>query len=878
MKRFESIEKGLEYYQQNPIEWAEDYLGVTLDPKQRDLLISLRDNERTDFKSGNEVGKCVEESEDILLWDGKRVRASDLVGTSFSILSIDKGFNLVKATAWAEDNGIKDVVRIVTSTGKAIIRTINHRIWTGKGIFKDGETSIIENVGWKESGKITKGDLVATPTAIPSRKYGPPVDEDKIRLAAYLIGDGGLTVGVTFSQIKGPLLDDFFEIVKKYKCTIRQNDKYTYSTVKPKGVKRNPIISLCREWGIFGKRGDKKFVPDFVWGLSNKQLSLFLSCLYATDGCATSYDRNYNGKRVLNCRIDYTSCSERLIKDIQILLLRFGITSFTRKRFNQYTYKGIKKLSSRPAWELSIRNKRDIILFADKIGIFSKEAQVEECKRIALLKRDHINKWWYERNIPDGYQWERVVSLERLGKKKTVSISVEKTHTFVTTFIEHNTFGMAVASLQSLYCYPPATVILTSSTDRQLNRQLFPEIKKLWHGAKVKLPGRIITKYIEVDPKGKWFMLGFATSEEAKFEGYHNKNIFLFFDESKGIRADIWRAGERLFRGKGVRCRWVAAGTPPLGPVGEFCQISLDPKKARLWNHITCSGWDSPRVDDEKCQEALDTYGEDNPFYISMVMGRIPLKTETAIIDLQNVAKAVERKIEYGNHIDEVSADIARGGEDETVISYRKGWKVFQDVFRGKDKTTWVVGRIKELLSRQGDAKEIPIRIDDIGVGGGVVDGLEAEGYYVVPINVARSAARDDIYYDLGTEIYAQLGIALRDNPIDIPDDPELISQLYSRVDTRLKQKGGKLLLKVLSKEELKKDPLHKGNPSPDRSDSLAMLLCEIPSPEERKGDDRHVGSTVVVRPAAGGWSGKRAGRGDSSPSGIPGMIAVRRR
>ena len=57
MKRFEAIEKALEHYQQNPIEWAEDVLGVTLDPKQKDLLISLRDNERTDFKTGNEVGK-----------------------------------------------------------------------------------------------------------------------------------------------------------------------------------------------------------------------------------------------------------------------------------------------------------------------------------------------------------------------------------------------------------------------------------------------------------------------------------------------------------------------------------------------------------------------------------------------------------------------------------------------------------------------------------------------------------------------------------------------------------------------------------------------------------------------------------------------------
>lgn len=485
-------------------------------------------------------------------------------------------------------------------------------------------------------------------------------------------------------------------------------------------------------------------------------------------------------------------------------------------------------------------------------------------------------KWAQQNPI----EWaEEVFGIKLDPKQRDLLISLrdnERTD-FKTGNEVGKTFGCSVASLQFLYCYAPSTVIITASTDRQIWRQFWPEVTRLIYGARYKLPGRVQTKYINVDPHGKWFLLGFATSDEARFEGYHNKNILLVFDESKGIRADIWRAGERLFRGEGVHKRWIAAGTPPLGPVGEFAQISVNPRKSRLWHHINCSGWDSLRVSDEKCQEALDTYGENHPFYVSMVLGRVPLKTETAILDLEDITLAAAREAECGDHIDEVAVDVARKGDDETVISYRKGWKVFQEIFRGKDKTTWCTLRIKKLLDAQGDAREIPIRVDDIGVGGGVTDQLMDEEYNAIPINVARNAVRSDLYYDLGTEIYAQLGKALKEKPISIPDDPELLAQLYSRVETKLKQKGGRLLFKILSKEELRRDPLHKGNPSPDRADSLAMLLCEIPPPEVPKGDSKLIGGNTYVRPARGGWSAKRKKKEETRDA-VPGVMRVGRR
>ncbi|MFK5282762.1 hypothetical protein ACI3PL_24665, partial [Lacticaseibacillus paracasei] len=46
-----------EAYRHDPVLWAEEYLGVQLWSKQKDILRSIRDNRKTAVAAGHGVGK-----------------------------------------------------------------------------------------------------------------------------------------------------------------------------------------------------------------------------------------------------------------------------------------------------------------------------------------------------------------------------------------------------------------------------------------------------------------------------------------------------------------------------------------------------------------------------------------------------------------------------------------------------------------------------------------------------------------------------------------------------------------------------------------------------------------------------------------------------
>ena len=409
------------------------------------------------------------------------------------------------------------------------------------------------------------------------------------------------------------------------------------------------------------------------------------------------------------------------------------------------------------------------------------------------------------------------------------------------------TYILAGIGVWFLICFGPrCSVIATSTTDRQLWRQFWPEVKTFYHNAPYTLPGRFLEKYWEINPTEKWFMIGFATRDEVNFEGWHNENILLIFDEAKGIIDPIWQGGERLLRGEGGIKKWIVAGTPPQAPIGEFCQLSLDPRKAANWKHLSCTGWESPRVSNKECQKSLDIHTKESPFYQSMVMGQIPTSSEETIINMEDVEAATQRTVAAGRDM-ALSIDVARQGPDETVITIRWGWKVKQEVYQGKDRTTWAVGRIKKILEPYEDRLDIPIFVDDTGVGGGVTDDLLLEDYNAIAINFGGASNDPDHYYDWGTEMFATLGKHFKDQPLSIPNDPLLKAQLWSRTKIFYRRKGGKIVAKILSKEELKKDDQFKGMKSPDRADSLALVFSGYPSTEKRdKG--RKVGSSCLIR------------------------------
>lgn len=198
-----------------------------------------------------------------------------------------------------------------------------------------------------------------------------------------------------------------------------------------------------------------------------------------------------------------------------------------------------------------------------------------------------------------------------------------------------------------------------------------------------------------------------------------------------------------------------------------------------------------------------------------------------------------------------IGCDVARFGDDKTVIGYKVDEKVeFWKRRSGQDTMKTADGIIElgeTLVRRYRYQKTIPVKVDDSGVGGGVVDRLRQikrnnperfEWLDVIPV-VFGQRIKHEFYHDSTTYMmsvvkkllmpYTEEGLP---KPVELvlPDDNDLIGQLSTRKYGMTEQSK----IRVESKEAMKKRGLH----SPDEADCV-LLLC-LPVKPKRKGDAKH--------------------------------------
>lgn len=200
-----------------------------------------------------------------------------------------------------------------------------------------------------------------------------------------------------------------------------------------------------------------------------------------------------------------------------------------------------------------------------------------------------------------------------------------------------------------------------------------------------------------------------------------------------------------------------------------------------------------------------------------------PDSAEDALIPLSKIQEAIDRSLPEGKQ-KELGGDVARHGGDKSVGIIRSGAKVLViEDWQGKD-TMQTAGRFRNMVN-----KETPMKIDVIGIGAGVVDRLDEDGYKVTGVNVASSPQDKEKFGSLRDEIFWGLRQRFMQDDIDIPMDKELIDQL-SEIRYSYNSRGQ---LKVESKDKMKK----RGLKSPDKADALALAFYNPPSEELAKID-----------------------------------------
>jgi len=188
-------------------------------------------------------------------------------------------------------------------------------------------------------------------------------------------------------------------------------------------------------------------------------------------------------------------------------------------------------------------------------------------------------------------------------------------------------------------------------------------------------------------------------------------------------------------------------------------------------------------------------------------------QSDKAILSRLDVMRSMGRKQDTVGGI-EIGADIARYGDDSTVFFKRKGMTVLDIKEYKKQSIPETARKLMDFVNQHVNPFDIPVKIDDSGLGGGVTDILRENKFRAIPVNNGQTAKNQDKYPNAISEQWFEF--AKQIDQIVLQDHDRLKMELTSRfykIDNRSRRC-------VESKEDYKK----RGFKSPDYAD--ACLLC----------------------------------------------------
>lgn len=223
-------------------------------------------------------------------------------------------------------------------------------------------------------------------------------------------------------------------------------------------------------------------------------------------------------------------------------------------------------------------------------------------------------------------------------------------------------------------------------------------------------------------------------------------------------------------------------------------------------------------------QEVIDLREsqKNSPDYAFVWLGEPLSQVDNAILSRDEVLKAFDRTGDYTGAW-QVGVDVARFGQDRTVFVARKGLCTMGIQVHQHKSLTEQTALLKEFVSSMDSPR---IKIDETGVGGGLVDMCKAEGLNVEPVNFAQGAKEPDKYPNAASEMWFDFQKILSEVGMDKVYEfrSELLSELSQRSWT-FDAKGRRVV-------EQKSAFKAQGNRSPDIAD--ALLLCYY-EPKQKK-------------------------------------------
>ena len=424
--------------------------------------------------------------------------------------------------------------------------------------------------------------------------------------------------------------------------------------------------------------------------------------------------------------------------------------------------------------------------------------------------------------------------------------------------------------------FDPGITLTTAPTAKQVNEVLWKEVRSQRRGRNM-LPKA--SRCEGLDNSGLFkpdhYAAGYTARDASSFQGRHESQLLVIFDEACGVAQEFWEGAEGMLS-SGPENRWLAI-LNPTDSTSYARQQELDGD----WHVVTISALDHPNVAaqlqglpkpypkavdlawvEEKlvdwCSpiQAVDAglgdvcwppvdhcsrlgiaprWYRPGPLFEGRVLGRWPSQAVNSVWSEEAWNLANTKSLPLTGRL-QIGCDVARYGDDDTSLHVRRGGVSLYHESANGWPTTRTADRCKELATEYGtlygiDPRSIPIAVDDTGVGGGVTDILKADGWNVVPINSACSAPDPSEFTNLRGALWFGLATAASEGRLSfarLPKDvrqqlrKEFLAPTYS-VDVHGRR--------VVESKDRTKSRLGR---SPDNADSVMLAYANVHTAGER--------------------------------------------
>lgn len=363
---------------------------------------------------------------------------------------------------------------------------------------------------------------------------------------------------------------------------------------------------------------------------------------------------------------------------------------------------------------------------------------------------------------------------------------------------------------------------------------------------------------------------GYTANTGTSFHGRHNERVLIVIDEAVEIGNDMLIAAESMLQGEeyAFLCLY-----NPTDPTSIMRRLEENDKGYRI---VRLAATEHPNVIAELAgqprpfpgavtldwvRNTIQTHSEvipppsslenlpknivefDGQWYRlegeveARVYGRWPSEGEFSVWSQLVWDKVLTTDIPFDSNYFQIGVDVAWYGRDRTVFVVRRGGNLvsIKSVQGWAPETThdycrqlaWEVGQQYRVPDKQ-----IPIVVDDIGLGGKVMQAGDRfstphDGYKIIGLSVSDKALDEEHYPNKRSELWIETAHQARDGKMSfkhLAGNKALMHDLKNQFFAAKYTYRGKQ--KVVEKKEVQKEYL--GGRSPDEADAIMLAFANV--------------------------------------------------